>query len=72
MSDKTPRMSAEEWDALVAAIQADEGRRSITIDLPARLHRELGIERAETGAYQREVVIEGVMAELRRRRTGSK
>lgn len=72
MSEQTPRMGTQEWDALVSAIRADQGRKSITIDLPARLHRELAIERAETGTYQREIVIEGVLAELRRRRTGGK
>ena len=61
--------NVDEWGKVKAEILADPSKRTVTIDLPKSLHRELTIERGRTGATMRRIMLDGAIAELERRRT---
>lgn len=59
----------DEWEQVKAEVLADSSKRTVTIDIPKSLHRELTIERGRTGATMRQIMLDGAISELERRRT---
>lgn len=65
------KQNRTEWERVKAEVVADETKRTVTVEIPQSLHRELTIERGRTGATMRQIMLAGAIAELERRRTAA-